>query len=150
MTTLAPQPPPAPQPLEPYAVRLEAPERMCLLGLLLRGVLASSLEDPRRAARARRLRGELEVQAGQMVVTLRFGGDGVVLASGASGSPRARVRGSMRALVEVASGARLVGPILTREVRVGGSLVMLIRVMPLIRATGRPARSDAPGTGSPA
>jgi hypothetical protein len=107
---------------------------MNLLGLLIRGLLASNLADPVLYARARTLRGDVRVDAGTMAVTLRFDGAGVVIAPVGSERPRARVRGSMSALLGMVAGKGIVAPVLTGAVRIGGNPFMLLRMLPLIQA----------------
>lgn len=114
-------------------VRVENPERMNLMGLLMRGLLESSLRTARGAKAARRLRGDVCVHAGTMGVTLSFTESEIVLRSGETGKPRAYVRGEMKPLLEVVAGGPLIGPVLRGKVRVGGNLLMLLRLLPLIR-----------------
>jgi hypothetical protein len=101
-------------------VRIENPERMNLMGLLMRGLLETSLKTA-------------AGQSGTMGVTLSFTESEVVLRSDASGKPRASVRGEMKPLLEMVAGGSLVGPVLRRKVKVGGNLLMLLRLLPLIR-----------------
>ena len=123
-------------------VTVHRPERMNLLGLLMRGLLATNLERPELRLRAEKLRGHVAVRAGDMQVTLSFGADGVHIhspdtdadATVGSGGPRARVRGDMKALLGVVTGAGMVGPVLTGRIRIGGNPFLLLRVLPLIRA----------------
>ncbi|MCC6525339.1 MAG: SCP2 sterol-binding domain-containing protein [Polyangiaceae bacterium] len=127
------------RPAEPLAARAEhlvilhEPERMNLLGLLMRGLLAANLEDPELRARALRLRAGIHVRAGDMHVTLRFAEDGVHITAGAEAS-NARVSGDMKALLGVVTGAGMIGPVLRGRVRIGGNPFLLLRVLPLIRA----------------
>lgn len=110
------------------------PPRMNLLGLLMRGLLASNLADPVLYARARALCGDVRVEAGTMAVTLRFDGKRIVITLSGDGRPRARVRGSMSALLGMVAGNGIVAPVLTRAVRIGGNPFMLLRMLPLIQA----------------
>lgn len=118
-------------------VTLADPPRASLLALLLRNLLATNLADERLAARARRLRGDVLVEAGGMTVTLRFGADGVVVHTGATdGRPRARVRGSLPTFLALSTRGGVVGPVLSGAVRIGGNPFVLLRLMKLIRAPG--------------
>ncbi|MBI4952448.1 MAG: SCP2 sterol-binding domain-containing protein [Myxococcales bacterium] len=127
------------RPAEPLAARaaelviLHEPERMNLLGLLMRGLLAANLEEPALRARALGLRASIHVRAGDMHVTLRFAEDGVHISAGAEAS-NARVSGDMKALLGVVTGAGMIGPVLRGRVRIGGNPFLLLRVLPLIRA----------------
>jgi len=114
-------------------VRVEDPERMNLMGLLMRGLLETSLKSAAGQRAARKLRGDVRVNAGTMGVTLSFTENEIVLRGGESGKPRAYVRGEMKPLLEMVAGGSLVGPVLRRKVKVGGNLLMLLRLLPLIR-----------------
>lgn len=118
-------------------VRVEQPEHMNLMGLLMRGLLESTLGTSRGSAIARKLRGEVRVMAGTMGVTLCFGDGEVVLKETGSGRPRATVRGEMKPLLEIVSGGALIAPVLTRKVKVSGNLLLLLRLLPLIRTPGQ-------------
>ena len=115
-------------------VRIPDPEHMNLMGLLMRGLLESSLIDPRVNAGARKLHGDVRIVAGTMVVILRFTGDEILLVCDEDKKPRATVRGDMKSLLEVVAGEKLLRPVLTRKVRASGNLLMLLRILPLIRA----------------
>lgn len=114
-------------------VRIDNPERMNLMGLLMRGLLESSLLTQRGAQAARKLRGDVRVNAGTMGVTLSFTESEIVLRSEENGKPRASVRGEMKPLLEMVAGGSLVGPVLRGKVKVGGNLLVLLRLLPLIR-----------------
>ncbi|MBI4952232.1 MAG: SCP2 sterol-binding domain-containing protein [Myxococcales bacterium] len=122
-------------------VRLHEPERMNLLGLLMRGLLSANLEDPGLRARALALRGSIDVRAGDMHVTLRFAAEGVHIAADGT-SANARVSGDMKSLLGVVTGAGMIGPVLRGRVRIGGNPFLLLRVLPLIRARAGGARAE--------
>ena len=117
----------------PPGVEFDQPERMCLLGLLMKGVLEGNLAQPDKAHGARKLRGDVFVQAGRMEVTLRFREGGVLIRNEASRAPRARVRGSMQALLGMVTGGGLVWPVLSGQVRVRSNPFFLLAILPLIR-----------------
>ena len=127
-------------------VEVDRPEHMNILGLLMRGLLETNLKQPRLANRARHLKGDVAVRAGHMSVTLRFEGTRLLILADAHkpGSraadepppkkPRARVQGDMTALLEMVAGGGLVAPVVSRRVQVSGNLLMLLKMLPLIRA----------------
>lgn len=114
-------------------VKVHEPERMNLLGLLMRGLLLANLEDPELRARALRLRAAIRVRAGDMQVMLRFSPDGVAIASD-GGPASAGVSGDMKSLLGIVAGASVVWPLLTGRVRIGGNPFTLLYVLPLIHA----------------
>jgi hypothetical protein len=115
-------------------VEVDKPESMNLLGLLMKGLLQDNLAVEANARRAEGLRGDVQVQAAGMIVTLRFGPGVVSILAGAAGPARARVRGGMEDLLGMVTGAGLIGPVLAGRVRVGGNLLLLLRMLPLIKA----------------
>jgi hypothetical protein len=116
-------------------IHLPEPERTNLLGLLMRGMLENRLADDRLAARARALRGDVRVQAGAMAIILRFGPEGLTILRDGEGEPSAWVRGTMNALLGLVTGGGLVAPVLSRRVRFGGNLLLLLRMLPLLTTT---------------
>ena len=115
-------------------VVLESPARTQILGLLMRGLLDNRLTDDALFARALRLRGDVQIRAGDMVLTLRFGDGPVRVVPYATDRPRASVRGSLRALLDIAGGHGFVLPVLTGRLRVAGNLFLLLRMLPLLTA----------------
>jgi ubiquinone biosynthesis protein UbiJ len=115
-------------------VIVEDPEHMNLLGLLLCSMLERRLTDSAAQKRVRRLRGEVGVKGGRMRVTLRFAGDTVVLTRASTGRPRARVEGTLEALLGVALGRGMVRSLVRGQLRARGNLIFLWRLLPLLRA----------------
>jgi len=113
---------------------IENPEGASLMALLMGDMIERSLQDPAVREGVRSLRGDVEVRAGRMVVTLRFARSGVSIVTGPSERPRARVEGTLVALLGVALGAGVIGPFLAGAIKVGGNPFVLLRVLPLIRA----------------
>jgi hypothetical protein len=124
------------------AVAIENPETANLLGLILQSLIEGNLADPRKAARARKIRGTVLVQAGAMRVSLHCQEGRFTIARGhADGeAARARVRGNLEAFLEIALGGNMVGPVLRGEVKVGGNLLMLLKLLPLLQV-GRQAKA---------
>ncbi|MBI3071264.1 MAG: hypothetical protein HYY84_03970 [Deltaproteobacteria bacterium] len=96
---------------------------MNLLGLLLRTRLENATGP---------IEGEVEVVAGAMHVALRFRGDAVEVMRGDSrtGEPpkhRARIEGTLSALLDCARGRGVVRNFVTRAIRVGGDPRLLFR-----------------------
>jgi len=117
-------------------VRLRDPENMNLLGLLLGGFFENRLRDPKLARRVKRLSGELCLHAGPLWATLRFDGQGVEIARGPSEGARASVEGEMSTLLAVVTGGQMVWPVLSRQLRIGGDLLFLAQLLPVLAARG--------------
>jgi len=69
-----------------------------------------------------------------MAITMQFGEGKLTIKRGAAESPKSRVRGSMEALLNISLGGGMVGPWLSGRIKTRGSLLMLLRVLPLMRA----------------
>lgn len=129
-------------------VVVEEPEAANLLCLMMRDLLARNLADESIYERVRDMEGDVHVQAGDMVVTMRFGEGKLRIISGKVEKPGARVVGSMGALLSVVTGGGMVGPLLSGAIRIGGNPFLLLKVLPLIRATPRRARGNGSGRGN--
>jgi hypothetical protein len=115
-------------------VIIDDPPSMSLLGLLLGSIIARQADRPETIKRLERLRGAMVVEAGTMTITLQFADGKVTILRGAVEGARARVRGSMEALLNISLGKGMVGPWLTGRIKTRGSLIMLLKVLPLMRA----------------
>ncbi len=107
---------------------------MSLLGLLLGNIIERQADQPDIIKRLNKLRGALVVEAGTMTITMQFADGKVTILRGAAEGARARVRGSMEALLNISLGMGMVGPWLAGRIKTKGSLLMLLRVLPLMRA----------------
>jgi hypothetical protein len=122
------------------AFEIERRDEMSLLGLMLGELLEANLATPRGAAIAGPLRGGIGVRAGGMAVTIRFDRGRVTVARGIDAGARARVKGSLDALLQVALGRGAVRAFLAGEIGIGGNPLFLLRALPLLRAgAGREA-----------
>ena len=122
-------------------VRLRDPENMNVLGLLLEGFLRNVLQDAALAQRAKRLSGNVCLRAGTMWATLCFDGAGVEIVRGKTAQRRAAVEGEMHELLGLVTGGvrgmvTAVAPLLRRRLRLGGDLLFLLRMLPILTAGG--------------
>lgn len=115
-------------------VVIQQPERMNLLGLILGGIIERNLEHERHRRTFQRLGGEVEVRAGGMLVTMAFDAGRLTIRRGGAERPRARVGGSLDALMQLSLGGGMVGPWLSGKLKTGGSLLLLLRMRPLLQA----------------
>jgi len=114
-------------------VEIVDPDRMSLAGLMVGSLLGRNLADERLAARARRMRGPVAVDAGGMRLVLEFGGDTVRVRRGECERPRVTVTATLDALLDVALGGGAVGAFLGRRVRFRGNPFVALRMLPLLR-----------------
>ena len=118
-------------------VMLVEPERMNLLGLMLASVIRRRLDDARARRHARRLRGQVLVEAGQMRVSLAFTETQIEIRRGKPPGPRAAwIRGTLTALLDAAQGRRRVLHLLRGELVAWGWPTTLWHMLSLMRTTG--------------
>ena len=112
-------------------VVLDQPERQNLLGLFMKAAVES------RAERIEQVRpsGDIALTAGPMSVTLSFEPERVTIRKGTNGKPRAHVKGSLAALIQVARG-RPLRQLLTRRARVSGNPLALLPLSRVFRKQG--------------
>ncbi|MBW2262109.1 MAG: hypothetical protein JRG91_09065 [Deltaproteobacteria bacterium] len=115
-------------------VVVEDPEHTNLLGLLMKNLAASNLANESTYERVRGMEGDIQIRAGDMVVTMRFGGGQLRIIEGEQEKPRARVQGSMPALLSVVTGGGMIGPLLSGAIKIGGNPFTLLKVLPIIQA----------------
>lgn len=115
-------------------VVVEDPEHTCLLGILMKDLVATNLANDLVYERVRGMEGDIQVRAGDMVVTMRFGGGQLRIVEGERERPRASVQGSMPALLSVITGGGMIGPLLSGAIKIGGNPFTLLKVLPLIKA----------------
>ena len=114
-------------------VVIDDPPTMSLLGLLLGSIIERQAATPEAQRRLAKLKGTVVAEAGQMTISMAFEGGRVTISRGAAEKPRARVKGSMDALMKIALGGGMVGPFLAGRIKAKGSLGMLLKVLPLMR-----------------
>jgi hypothetical protein len=113
-------------------VMIEDPPRMNLLGLLLGNVIERNLSEPAHQRRLGALEADVMIQAGEMVVTLSFSRGQLTIARGASEKAKAGIRGSLDALMHMALGRGLIGPLLSGRIKISGNPFTLLKIKPLM------------------
>jgi hypothetical protein len=116
-------------------VRMEEPESMNLLGMLLHGFLKKQMQTPQVRRRACRLRGDFGLQVGPMAVTLSFSPDSVVVKKGLSNRTRARIIGPMREVIPLVTGAGYVSSFiawLEGRISIRGNPFALLSLLPVL------------------
>ena len=111
------------------------PERMNLLGLMLRSVIERRLASKHVARLTRFLRGDIVINASGMQVTLRFGGDKVVITrEQPAGKPAAEIRGSLVGMLDAALQRNRVHHFLRGELKPRGKPLQLVSLLLLLSA----------------
>jgi len=118
------------------AVRIDQPERMSLLGLILASLLERNLADAHKARAAAAMHGKAVVRSGEMAVTIAFGAGGVVITRGAAPDANASLSGPLDALTDLSLGRSLVRQGLRLTLR--GNLLLLLRLWRLLRVPAPP------------
>jgi len=119
------------------AVVMQDPERMNLLGLILKSILEINLTEEKKARKAAKIRGKIGVQAGEMKVTLHCDSGKFKIVRGHEEKSNARVRGGLKPFLEIALGGGLVQPVIDGEVKIGGNPFLLLKLIPLLRVPER-------------
>lgn len=114
-------------------VVVKDPDQMNLLGLLMANIIKRAVEKPAGLRRCRKLRGEVQVQAGRMGVRLKFLKGPVEVARSGEGKARASISGDLAAFTNVALGGGIVGPYLKGKLKASGNLFFLLKLLPLMR-----------------
>ena len=109
------------------------PERMNLLGLMLRSIIERRLHDKRTVMLTRFLRGDIVINASGMVVTLSFGGDKVVISrEPPKGRPVAEIKGTLVGMLDAALGRRRVQHFVQGDLRPRGRPLALLQLLILL------------------
>ncbi len=115
-------------------IKFHPPGQMNLIGYILRSLIERNLRTEAGARAFAKMKGKVLVGASSMLVTLDFDGEDLVMSVGRTGKPDTRVRGSMEALLGVALGRGMVGPVLSGRLKVGGKVWRLLRMLKLMKA----------------
>ncbi|RME23018.1 MAG: hypothetical protein D6806_11995 [Deltaproteobacteria bacterium] len=95
---------------------------MNLLGYLLRSVFDRAAHEENTARQLRKLKGRIEIGASSMKVFVK-----------ADGKPKARVWGTLDALLDMATGGGFVGALLSGKVRIGGKAWRLLPLLSVFK-----------------
>lgn len=120
------------------AIKFDPPERMNLLGYILRASLLRSQEDPRNLRRLQKLRKPIEIGASGMSVNVVCEPQGVILRAAGAGpnlpKPCVRVRGDLQALLGVSLRRGMVKNFLRGRLRFSGRVWRLLPLLSLLKA----------------
>jgi len=109
------------------------PEGMNVLGLMISSLLQRRLADPSGARHARALTGEVTLDASGMRISLHFCPTSVRITRGESEAPRARVRGTLSALLDASLGRKRVWSLLSGRLSVRGAPRTLWHLLLLLK-----------------
>ena len=109
------------------------PERMNLLGLMLRSVIDRRLANPMTARLTQFLRGDIVVNASGMEVTLRFmKGRVEITREPPAKKPVCEIRGSLAGMLDAALGRNRVRRFMSGELRPRGRPLPLLQLLLLL------------------
>lgn len=119
--------------IEPSAVVVVEPERMNLLGLMLKSLLERRMNHSAARRHARALRGKVLIEASGMRVLLRFTQTSIEISREFTGRADAEIRGTLTALLRAALGRQRARSLITGQLRARGAPLMLLRILSLLR-----------------
>ncbi|MFH1129945.1 MAG: SCP2 sterol-binding domain-containing protein [Pseudomonadota bacterium] len=111
---------------------IQDPPTMNLLGLIVGNILERNIADPKARAYFAKLGGDVVVQAGEMFVTLEFKKGELVITRTLSSNPRAKIKGALRAFVDLALGKSVFGLFLSGRLKIQGNPFFLLKMKPLL------------------
>jgi len=117
-------------------VRLETenPQTLHLLSLLLRERLELALGTPEGQSRAKKIKGKVSFVAEGMECRVAFSGDLIHLGQSTETKADVRAGGTLAAFVALCRGRARVMNVVRRQVRVRGNPLLLMKILPLLRA----------------
>ncbi len=115
------------------SVEFSRPDRMNLLGYLLRSVFDRAAHEENTARQLRKLKGRIEIGASSMKVFVKADGERMLISTEADGKPEARVWGTLDALLDMATGGGFVGALLSGKVRIGGKAWRLLPLLSVFK-----------------
>lgn len=108
---------------------------MNLIGLILRGIIESNLENEALARKIEKLAGNVAVEAGGMKATLSFNKGELRIIRGSTPKARARISGGMMPFVDFALGRKRIRNIFKGKIKPRGNLFFLLKLLPLFKVS---------------
>ena len=107
--------------------------KICLLGLITRGMLERSFRHSLKRKLASRMRGDVLIQAGRMTVYLFMDGEHWIISPTPRGDVSAGIKGSLTALTAVTAGRIPLLSALRLELLPSGNPFILLKLFYLMR-----------------
>ncbi len=107
--------------------------KMHLAGLMIGNVISANLEDSRKSALAKKLKGDVCVLVGKMKMTVRFDRHNVTLLTRLQPKYKAMVKGSLDAMLQVSLGKGALTAFFEGDITFRGNPFFLMKMLPLIR-----------------
>lgn len=120
-----------------YKLKFLDRDRTNLLGLMLGRIVENNLVVPKKAARARKMKGRLGVTAGRMSLTMEFSPDALTILPGIEGPLKTKIGGSFDALLRISLGEGLFRSFFAGEITFSGNPFFALRALPLFRVETR-------------
>ncbi len=113
-------------------IKIEHPENMSLLGLILASMLKKNLEIQEISLVANKLSSSINIRAGRMKANLSFIDGDVLIRRGFSDKADASVSGTLNAFVDIALRRNLLKRFLKGDVKIGGNILKLLPLLKLL------------------
>lgn len=114
-------------------VQLKESDRINLIGFFLRDLLRTNLQNESCKQSARRMKGAILFNASGMQATVVFKDESVQIQPGGVENVHAKISGEMSVLLDVALGANYLKFLLTGKIRIGGNILILLKLLKILR-----------------
>ncbi len=113
-------------------IKIEHPENMNLLGLILASILKKNLERENISRIVSKLSSSINIRAGRMEANLTFIDGDVLIRRGFSEKADGYVSGTLNAFVDMGLRRNLLKRFLKGDVKIGGNILKLLPLLKLL------------------
>lgn len=113
-------------------LKIEHPENMNLLGLILANMLKKNLQNQDVSRLVEKLSSSINIKAGRMKANLGFKNGEVLISSGFLSNSDASVSGTLDAFIDLGLRRNLLNRFLRGDVKVGGNILKLLPLLKLL------------------
>lgn len=113
-------------------LKIDNPENMNLLGLILANMIKKNLENQDVSHLIRRLSSSINIKAGRMKTNLSFKNGIVLISRGFSDNAHASVSGTLDAFIDLGLRRNLLNRFLKGDVKIGGNILKLLPLLKIL------------------
>lgn len=113
-------------------LRIEKPESMNLLGLILASMIKKNLENQENSRLVEKLSSSINIKAGRMKANLRFKDGEILIGRGFSNNADASVSGTLVAFIDIGLKRNLLSRFFKGHVKIGGNVFKLLPLLKLL------------------